>query len=494
MRELARIHDSARNTSTSPAFFSHPLIKERTSNGSGLPSFPDNLRARFSRLIGQTVCLSLTLVGRPILAAACLWAGFSTINKSRLKCGCSQNWPPYKATGALTTSLIRLHHIFFHTSGRAIVYRQKMPSLTARKIVLTIHLYLGLAAGIFLAILGLTGSVMAFEGDIDHWLHPDLWYVTPARKLLPQNDLVSIAQNRFHSRVLMVQFPRASNLAQVMQMADGTTVYLNPYDGTVLGSKVGQKNSDRVLGYIHQIHLRLVPDPRSAPQLAEKGKIVVSCAGLVLLLIVPTGVILWWRAKRLTVKFKATNFKIPWHRVFHDSHQAIGIYAALFLTIASFTGILIGFGFGEKFFYAVTKSSPPPRPQPAPSTLVPGVAPMMADEVLDIARRALPNATPSVMVRPLRATGSYTVLMRVPEETSEAVHSSVTIDQYSGKVLALHDYLTESSGYRAIRFNRSIHTGDIFGLASHIVVSVSSLALAAMVVTGFVIWWKKLAE
>ena len=30
--------------------------------------------------------------------AACLRAGFSTIGKSRLKCGCSQNWPPYEPT------------------------------------------------------------------------------------------------------------------------------------------------------------------------------------------------------------------------------------------------------------------------------------------------------------------------------------------------------------------------------------------------------------
>jgi uncharacterized iron-regulated membrane protein len=380
-----------------------------------------------------------------------------------------------------------------HTSACDIVYRQKMPSLNARKLVLTIHLYLGLATGIFLAILGLTGSVMAFENDIDHWLHPDLWYVTPGQKPLPENDLVSVAENRFHSRVLAIQFPRAANLAQSMQMTDGTVVYLNPYNGTVLGSKVGQTNSDRALTYIHQIHLRLVPEPKAAPELAEKGKIVVSWVGLLLLLIVPTGVILWWRGKRLTVKFKATNFKIPWHRVFHDSHQAIGIYAALFLTISSFTGILIGFGFGEKFFYAVTRSAPPPRPRPMASTPAKGALPIMADQVLDIARQAMPNATPSVMVRPLRAAGAYTVLMRVPEETSEAVHSSVTIDQFSGKVLVVHNYENESKGYRWIRFNRSIHTGDIFGLASHIVVSLSSVALVAMVITGFVIWWKKLA-
>jgi uncharacterized iron-regulated membrane protein len=93
----------------------------------------------------------------------------------------------------------------------------------------------------------------------------------------------------------------------------------------------------------------------------------------------------------------------------------------------------------------------------------------------------------------MRAMGSYTVMMRLPEETSEAVHSSVTIDQFSGKVLSLRNYRTESAGYRWIRFNRSIHTGDIFGLPTHILLSLSSLLLVGMVGTGLVIWWKKLA-
>jgi uncharacterized iron-regulated membrane protein len=47
--------------------------------------------------------------------------------------------------------------------------------MPARAILLRIHLYLGLAAAVFLLILGLTGSVMAFENDVDHWLHPGLF-------------------------------------------------------------------------------------------------------------------------------------------------------------------------------------------------------------------------------------------------------------------------------------------------------------------------------
>jgi len=361
--------------------------------------------------------------------------------------------------------------------------------MTLRALILKIHLYLGLVAAIFLVILGLTGSIMAFEGDIDHWLHPDLWYVTPGARPLPENDLISLVQNQFpRTRVAMVQFFRAANLVQLMQLTDGTTVYVNPYDGAVLGSSTGLSNSDVALGYIHQLHLRLVPAPRLTPRLAAAGKTVVSFAGLMLCVMVPTGVILWWRRKSASI-----NWKASWFKIFFDAHQAVGIYATFFLLIASLTGIMIGFDFGDRTYYGITRSSPPARPQPFPSVLVPGAAPIMADQVIEIARGAIPNATVAVLVRPLRPNGSYTVMMRVPEETSEAVHSTVTIDQYSGKVLSVRNFLTDSAGYRLIRFNRSIHTGDVFGLPTHILVSLSSLLLVVMVITGLVIWWKKLA-
>jgi uncharacterized iron-regulated membrane protein len=83
--------------------------------------------------------------------------------------------------------------------------------------------------------------------------------------------------------------------------------------------------------------------------------------------------------------------------------------------------------------------------------------------------------------------------VRVPEETSGSAHSDAVIDQYTGRVLESRNFLTDSQGYRWIRFNRSIHTGDAGGLAGHIVMSLTSLLLVVMVLTGFVIWLKKLA-
>jgi uncharacterized iron-regulated membrane protein len=361
--------------------------------------------------------------------------------------------------------------------------------MTMRSILLKIHLWLGLTAAFFLVILGLTGSVMAFEDDIVRWTHPGLFYVKTGAHTLPEQDLIRAAEQQFApARVGFVQVFRQPNLARVMGMTGQRSVFVNPYDGSVLGSVQGDFAINPILGYIHQTHLRLVPNPRAAPGLATAGKIAVSYAGLLLCLLVPTGLILFWQTRRTSIKWGAS-----WFRVCFDAHHVIGLYASLFLLIAAFTGIMIGFDSGEKAIYAVTGSHRPTFTRPPSSKPAPGAMPITVDRAIEIAQGAIPNASLAGVFVPGNPKAAWTILLRVPEETSEAVHSAVTIDQFSGEVLLVRNFLTDSTGYRVIRFNRSIHTGDVGGLPTHILVSVSSLALVAMVVTGIVIWWKKLA-
>jgi uncharacterized iron-regulated membrane protein len=359
--------------------------------------------------------------------------------------------------------------------------------MTARKIVLQVHLYLGVAAAIFLAILGVTGSIIAFEGDIDHWLHSRLWYVTPGAGTLPESALIAGVERQFApARVRAILIARQRNPAQLMALSDRSTVTVNPYDGAILGRRTGPTRADRWLGYIHQIHLRLAGDGRAA--WAPAGKTIVSYAGLALCLLVPTGVILWWRTRRTAMQWKAS-----WFRTCFDAHRWIGIYAAVFLWVAAFTSVLIGFDSAEKAIYALTHSSRPSFAPPPHSTPFAGAPPFGVDRAIAVAQQTLPGAALDTLILPGNPKDAFDIGLRVPEETSGSAHSSVAIDQYSGKVLQVRNFLTDSEGYRWIRFNRSIHTGDIWGLPGHILMSVSSLLLVAMVVTGVVIRVKKLA-
>jgi len=356
-----------------------------------------------------------------------------------------------------------------------------------RKLVLKIHLLLGLVSGLFLIILGLTGSVMAFESDIDHWLHPGFWRVAQGQAL-SESKLISGVERSFAPlRVQGVQIPQDRDLAQSMQLSDKSSVTVNPYTGAILGRRTRPGRTQQWLGFIHQVHLRLTGNGQAS--WAPAGKMVVSYAGLALCLLVPTGLVLWWRTKRSTIRWNG-----PWFRVCFDLHQVIGIYACLFLWVSALTGIFIGFEWPEKAIYSLTNSARPSFGEQPKSTPAGSSSPISVDQAIATARQAIPNAALDLIFLPRRPEDAYMVILRVPEETSGSAHSTVAIDQYSGRALAVHNFLTDSQGYRWIRFNRSIHTGDIGGTAGHIVMSLSSLLLVVMAVTGIVIWLKKLAS
>jgi uncharacterized iron-regulated membrane protein len=361
--------------------------------------------------------------------------------------------------------------------------------MTFRTIVLKVHLYLGLIGAIFLIILGLTGSIIAFETDIPQWLNPRLFRVSPGTSTMPESELIRLIEARFApARVTSVQFLRHPDLARVIQLTGAVRAFVNPYTGAVLGSVKGPLSSERTLGYIHQVHLRLVPDPRASPQFAAPGKTIVSVAGLILCLLVPTGLFLFWRNRRTAVKWSAS-----WYRISFDLHHVIGIYASIFLFMAAFTGIMIGFEFAENTIYTKTHSQRPGRPPAVESAPAADTRAITIDHAIEVSRKAMPDATVAGYFLPAKPKDVFTVMLRVPEETSDFVHSTVEVDQFSGRVLHVRDFRTDNPGFFWVRYNRSLHTGDILGTPTHILLSVSSLLLVVMVCTGLIIWWRKLA-
>jgi len=355
-----------------------------------------------------------------------------------------------------------------------------------RKFILTVHLVLGISSALFVIVLGLSGAVMAFENDYDHWFNPELWYVRPTGTLMSQQALLDIANRAvapLKISAVAMQDGRA-DLSEDFSARNGNgerELFVNPYDGSILGARDEAPRSFYWVNTIHQLHLRLV---KIRIGKTDVGKIIVEIAGIEVLLLIPTGFVLWWRRRR-----GAINWKTPWRLWNWDLHNVIGIYAGAFLLIATVTGFFISFDqplywatrSGPPEFARMIRSVPPATPQP----------PLNLDDVLKRASDAIPGARPSQVLLPSSPTGSYVVFMRVPEETSRAVYSKVLIEQYSGKVLRADDFRTAPQGYRAVRFNRSLHNGDVLGTPTHIVMAASSALMAVLAVTGPLIWWGK---
>ena len=352
-----------------------------------------------------------------------------------------------------------------------------------RKFLFNLHLYLALATGMFIAILGLTGSIMAFEQELDHVLHPHRSYVRPQGQPKSLAEVMAIAQKEDPGQQpLVVSMSQYPDIAWAVGFRDAA-VYVNQYSGEVLG--IDRTNLD-FLGYVHQVHLRLAT-PLWLPNRDRHqiGRQVVSWVGVVCLFLLVSGIYLWWPTKRVRVEWRTGE-----RRSWFDLHNAIGVISLVFLLILTLTGISIGFeDKSEALFYKLTNSHPVERPN-LKVTQQPGAKTITADRVMEIARATLPGAAPIFISVP-NGRQLVQVSLRYPEDLTPGGRSRIYIDPYTGKVVQFESSRTTAAGTRLVTLNRALHTGDILGVPSKIVMSLASLAIFVQFVSGVVMWWKR---
>jgi uncharacterized iron-regulated membrane protein len=341
-----------------------------------------------------------------------------------------------------------------------------------RRIVFTLHWLVGILGAVFILILGVTGSVMAFEDELDRVTHQHLFYVAPQATPLPLTELATRATAAFPGRRVTGYGIGASADRSSSVSLQGTTVFLNPYTGEILGTR----SAPTRLAQIHQVHLRLLA--------GDTGKTIVSWAGVLLILLAASGLYLWWPIKRVGV-----NWASGGRRRWFDLHNAVGIFAWVFVLLLAVTGTVIGFErTTTPLFYRMTSS----QPMSAPPAIAPaaGARLLTPDEALAVARAAMPGATP-IAVSAAAPKSAYRVALRFPEDRTPGGRTRVFVDSYSGAVLQAESSRTTAAGTRIVNTNRAIHTGDVFGVPTKILMSAASLAAAAQVVTGLAMWLKR---
>jgi uncharacterized iron-regulated membrane protein len=351
-----------------------------------------------------------------------------------------------------------------------------------RALVLQLHLAIALVAGAFLGVFGVTGAIMAFEPELDHLLHARVAYVTPRGAPKSLAELGATASAAMHGDRVTGYLLSASPDLSYQVVFQGRGVFIDQYTGQILG--VREPGPD-FLSRVHQLHLRLLIQNRS-----DSGKTIMTWAGAALLVLLVSGVYLWWPLKRATINPRGGGY-----RVWFDLHNTVGIFSLVFLFAAASTGIVIGFDDAlMPLLYKATGSAPVLMyTRPPPFKVAPTGAPLLPDRAVAIAREELPGAAPiSVNVPP--PTGVYTISARYPEDLTPGGRSRAIIDQYTGKVLLAEASRTAPAGSRIVTLNRAIHTGDVGGRSTKAIMSLASLTVVAQLASGLVMWWKKRAR
>lgn len=360
--------------------------------------------------------------------------------------------------------------------------------MTFRKTVRKLHLWLGLASGLLVCFLGITGCILAFEREIEHFTAPYQFVSPQSASLLPPSQLKAIAERSLSNGRKVVSLEYGDNgkaaLAYYYNEQEYWQVFLNPYTGEVLKRK-----------NIKHDFFRIITDGHYSLWLPHQlGQPIVASATLVFVVMTISGLILWWpknkaaRKQRFSVKWNAR-----WRRVNYDLHNVLGFYTTWVCIFIAASGLVMGFQWAAKALYWASSGG---KTMPVAAATLSDTTLADARPLTDLAWEralALLQADKSLSIT-FPATRSADIVIAVNNRPGTFYNQDVYhYDQYTLKPLqagGIYDglYLGLPTAAKLNRMNYDIHVGAIGGLATKLLAFFASLTAASLPITGFLIW------
>ncbi|MCC9135546.1 PepSY-associated TM helix domain-containing protein [Pontibacter silvestris] len=364
--------------------------------------------------------------------------------------------------------------------------------MTLKKVINKIHLWLGLASGLLVLFLGITGCILAFQHEIESATQPYQFVAAQNIAKLPPSKLKAIADAQLpgkHAHSISYEKGKASEVVYYgfdPQYYD--MVFLNPYNGEVLKVKNMNRDFFRIVIMGHY-YLWLPP---------AIGQPIVAGGTLIFLILLITGIVLWWpknkaaRKQRFTIKWNA-----KWRRTNYDMHNVLGFYMTWVAVFIAITGLVMGFQWFSKSVYWVASGG---------KQLTEFYEPLSDTTKLTTNRNA-----PAIDLVWLKMQEEHKLVggsleVHAPAGKGATIETALNpntdtywqsdyryFDQYTlQEVPVTHMYgrFSEASAAdKIMRMNYDIHVGAIGGLAGKTIAFFASLLAASMPITGFLIWW-----
>ncbi|MFT3947339.1 MAG: PepSY-associated TM helix domain-containing protein [Agriterribacter sp.] len=364
-----------------------------------------------------------------------------------------------------------------------------------------LHLWLGLISGIIMVIVCLTGCIWVFQDEITMLLEPETKVAAQNKPVLAPSQLMHIADSLYPGKPVSYashQQGKAAYLALGKGRRGNTIIRLNPYDGNIISISEKKEGETDFFRFILNGH-RFLWLPY------EIGRPIVNYGTLVFVIILITGMVLWW-PKKWTKATREQSFKIKWKatfkRVNYDLHNVLGFYSLLVLLAIALTGMVYGIEWYSKSLYWVTSGGDtlPEFKRPVSDSTQSGK--YTPAQIMDIAwnkvEKANADAKGFYYSFPDTSRRSSAILIYVYPTVGKYYNNrSFTFDQHTGQQLPgankVYDTRFEDApaGAKIRRMNYDIHVGAILGLPGKVLAFFAALIGASLPVTGFIVWWGK---
>jgi len=224
----------------------------------------------------------------------------------------------------------------------------------------------------------------------------------------------------------------------------------------------------------------------------EAGHKIVGWSGLVILVLLGTGLAAWWPkgSWRKAVAYKRQAAPI---RRLHDLHKLTGLWSLLLLILFAGTGFMLALP--KESNWVMERAITPVDPVPSPQSIARPGSSVSLMTALAAGHHAMPDARLAWIEVPPPGTGVIKLRVQVPGDPSRRFpHSYIYIDQYSGAVI---DVLDARKGGAATTINNwlhPLHDASVGGLPTRTLAFIVGLAPAALFITGLLRWRKRRAR
>ena len=367
-----------------------------------------------------------------------------------------------------------------------------------RSILFWMHLACGVAAGVVILIMCVTGVALTYEKQMLEWADRRAWTAPSqvgARPLSPETLLAKVTEAQPGVAPTGITLRADTSAPATVTLEGNKTLLVDPYSGAVIGAPpTALRSFFRTMTVWHR-YLALEGTSRAT------GKAITGAANFMFLFIVLSGMYLWLPRVWKWLQFKNVLWfrggLAPKARDF-NWHNVIGIWSAIPLAIVVAGAMPISYPWASNLVYRMVGDTPPPPPaapaaRPAerrePATYV--------IDGLDASWTTAQQQIPSwrTMTTRLATSANAPIVLAVDEGYGgqPQKRTTLTLDRASATVAKAESFESLSAGRRLRSWLRFAHTGEIYGLPGQTIAGLATAGGAVLVYTGIALALRRLA-
>lgn len=383
---------------------------------------------------------------------------------------------------------------------------KKPQQVWLRRAMFQIHLWAGVIVGLYIILIGVTGSILVFKEELMPRPRIDVGAVdykacTP-EKLLAIVDRVNQAYPG--KAAFLTACPMEANPLYHITVRDKPkpgapprkrgsgpppkqlSVYAHPHTGEILG------DADRAESWVEwteELHFDLLS--------GRTGRLWNGIGAAVLLALVITGMILWWPGVMRWKRALVMNFSAGWKRINWDLHSVTGFWTVFFTLMWALTGMYFTWPrlFTvpiDKVSKIVTANYPAEQMRKVAQRPASPKAPLDIAAVLQQAQVISPDGHLEGYFHGMGPKPIFTVYMARGRMGDYSNTDFIYFDEHTGQHLyTWHRGKNETLGDWLVWLVAPLHFGTSWGPVVKWIWFILGLMLPLLTITGFIMYWNR---